>query len=89
MSGSFVASSVVRHVSHVRKETDFTLELKMRSLVLMLISPDTQAFLSMTKAALALPILAVTSLVVNHFLSVARFPQRSRDTNSRDGVTSS
>ena len=33
----------------------------MRSLVLMLIPPDAQMFLSMTKAALALPILAVTS----------------------------
>ena len=32
----------------------------MRGLVLMLIPPDAQIFLSMTKAALALPILAVT-----------------------------
>ena len=32
----------------------------MRNLVLMLIPPDAQMFLSMTKAALALPILAVT-----------------------------
>ena len=43
------------------KQTDFTLELKMRSLVLMLIPPDVQMFMSIMKAALALPILAVTS----------------------------
>ena len=36
----------------------------MQSLVLMLIPPDAQMFLSMTKAALALPILAVTSRFV-------------------------
>ena len=55
---------VVRHVSHPYSRTDFTLELKMRSLVLMLIPPDAQMFLSMTKAVLALPILAVTSRAV-------------------------
>ena len=47
--------------SHPYSRTDFTLELKMWSLVFMLIPPDAQMFLSMTKAALALPILAVTS----------------------------
>ena len=52
---------VVRHVSLPYSRIDFTLELKTRSLVLMLIPPDAQMLLNTTKAALALPILAVTS----------------------------
>ena len=44
--------------------TDFTLELKMQSLVVTLIFLEAQMLWSMTKAALALLILAVTSLSV-------------------------
>ena len=56
MSGSFVASSVLSAMSHIRRaELTSQLELKMRSLVLILIPPDAQMFLNMTKAALALP----------------------------------
>ena len=48
----------------------------MQSLVLMLIPPDAQMFLSMTKAALALPILAVTSRYVP--LGQPCFPSRRK-----------
>ena len=44
-------------VSHLKSRLDFTLELKMQSLVLMLIPPDAEMFSSMMKAALTSPVL--------------------------------
>ena len=59
MSGSFVASSELSTMSHIRKAGLTSLGLKMRSLDLMLIPPYAQMFLSMMKAALALLILTL------------------------------
>ena len=56
----------------------------MRSLVLMLIPPDDQMFLSMTKAALALPILAVTSRSVPPSQSTT-LPRLTKDSTSLTG----
>ena len=58
---------VVRHVSHPYSNTDLTLELKILSLVPVLIDP--QIFFNRTKAPLALPTLALTSWPVPPFLS--------------------
>ena len=60
---------VVRHVSHPYSNTDLTLELKILSLVQVLISVDPQIFFNRTKAPLALPTLALTSWSVPPFLS--------------------
>ena len=60
---------VVRHVSHPYSNTDLTLELKILSLVPVLISVDPQIFFNRTKAPLALPTLALTSWSVPPFLS--------------------
>ena len=59
------------------------MELKMQSLVLMLIPPDTQMCLSMTKAALALPILAVTSRSVTPCWSTT-LPSQTKDPHLPD-----
>ena len=60
---------IVRHVSHPYSNTDLTLELKILSLVPLLISVDPQIFFNRTKAPLALPTLALTSWSVPPFLS--------------------
>ena len=56
----------------------------MRSLVLVLIFLEAQMFLSMTKAALALPILAVTSLSVPACQSMAP-PRKKKESTSLMG----
>ena len=60
---------VVRNVSHPYSNTDLTLELKILSLVPVIISVDPQIFFNRTKAPLALPTLALTSWSVPPFLS--------------------
>ena len=53
---------VVRHVSAPHINTAFALELKMHNLVGIEISLDFHILLNMMKAALAFPILTLTSL---------------------------
>ena len=52
---------VVRHISHLYSNIDLTLELKILSLVPVLITVDPQIFFNRTKAPLALLTLALTS----------------------------
>ena len=61
---------VVLHVSDPYKSTVFTLELNNLIFVLVVIALELQIFFSCIKAALALPILALTSASVPPTLSI-------------------
>ena len=62
MSGFSVALSLSSSKFHIIEQDWLHIEVEDANLVLVLISLNGQMFLSMTKTALALPILAVTSL---------------------------
>jgi hypothetical protein len=64
MSKSLAILSLSCHVSHLQRRMDLRLEFKRCKFVFMLICLEAQTIFNTTKAPVALPILAVTSLSV-------------------------